>query len=57
MKNTLLIQRLLGIIAISVCFLYNYMPDNDGTYIVIMIPVGLALLFSQKPVKEWEFDD
>ena len=43
-------QKLLGVVAFVLTVVFTWLLDGDATVGMIMIPLGLALIFSNKPI-------
>lgn len=43
-------QKLLGVVALVLTMVSTWLLDGDATIGVIMIPLGLVLIFSNKPI-------
>lgn len=43
-------QKLLGVVALALTVLSIWLLDGDATIGLIMLPLGLALIFSKKPI-------
>ncbi|MCX4374553.1 MAG: hypothetical protein OSJ61_00110 [Lachnospiraceae bacterium] len=43
-------QKLLGVVALALTVAFTWLLDGDATVGIIMIPLGLTLIFSNKPI-------
>lgn len=48
-------QKLLGVLSLSLTAVSIWLLDGDATIGVIMIPIGVALIFSNKPLIYGEY--
>lgn len=55
--NMKTLQKIAGLLLLLSCCLFRLMPDCDGTYILMALPLGMGMIFSKKSITEWGIDD
>lgn len=51
------LQKIAGLLLLLSCCLFRLMPDCDGTYILIALPLGMGMIFSKKSITEWGLEN